>query len=447
LFGAESTPPAARCYNPSWRWVDQAPGGSRLVGGGAELSSYRPKAEISPFLVMEVLEEAERLQHEGVDVVHFEVGEPDFDTPEAVKDAARRALSEGETHYTHSLGLRALREAIAEHYQQRYGTTVSPDEILVTCGTSPALCLLFSALLDPGDEVILSNPYYACYPNFIRFAGGQPIYVGLRTAEGYQLQPSDIRAKLTSRTRAILVNSPANPTGVVLEGAILAEIAQLGPLVVSDEIYHGLVYEDVARPIAEHSVLEFADTSRVCVLNGFSKLYAMTGWRLGYVIANRNLIRAMQKLHQNFFISASSFVQRAGIAALRETAADVARMRAIYAERRAYMLSRLRQLGLPVPVEPTGAFYVLVNFQECCDALGVGSHELAFDLLHEARVAATPGVDFGTNAEGHLRFSYATSIERIGVGMDRLGQYLEAVRRGHRPLSEAARPLSGGQAR
>ncbi len=378
------------------------------------------RADVKPFLVMEILEEAERLQRSGVDVVHFEVGEPDFDTPEIVKEAARRALDRNETHYTHSLGLRELREAISAHYQSTYGAPVSPDDVMVTSGTSPALSMLFSALLEPGDEVILSNPYYACYPNFVTFAGGTPVFVDIHPEDGYQLRAEAVRARLTPRTKAILVNSPANPTGVVLDGEVLAELTRLGPLVVSDEVYHGLVYEGRAA-----SVLESTDTRGAAVLNGFSKLYAMTGWRLGYVIARPDLIRAMQKLHQNFAISASAFVQRAGIAALTETAADVARMRRTYAERRRFMLDSLAELGLRVPVVPTGAFYVLVDFREYTS----DSLSFAYDVLRRAHVAVTPGIDFGSNAEGYVRLSYATSVERIAEGIARLGEYVEGLRR------------------
>jgi (5-formylfuran-3-yl)methyl phosphate transaminase len=375
------------------------------------------RADVKPFLVMEVLEEAERLSRTGVDIVHFEVGEPDFDTPEPVKAAARLALERNETHYTHSLGLRELREAIAEHYRETYGAAVSADEVMVTSGTSPALSLLFSALLEPGDEVILSNPYYACYPNFIQFAGGIPVFVDIHPEEGYQFRADAVRARLSPRTRAILVNSPANPTGVVLEAGVLSELTHLGPLVVSDEVYHGLVYEGRAA-----SVLESTDTRGAAVLNGFSKLYAMTGWRLGYAIARPDLIRAMQKLHQNFAISASAFVQRAGIAALTETSVEIELMRRTYDERRRFMLDALARLGLRVPVVPTGAFYVLVDCREYThDSLG-----LAYALLREAHVAVTPGIDFGSNAEGYIRLSYATSIERIAEGVGRLGRYLAA---------------------
>ena len=364
---------------------------------------------------MEVLEEAQRLEREGAHVIHMEVGEPDFDTPGRVVEGAVKALREGHTHYTHSMGLHDLREAICDEYGQRYGAKVEPEQVVVTQGTSPALFLVFGAILEPGDEVILSNPYYACYPNYIRFAGGVPVYIDISEEEGYQLRPEAIAQRITPRTKAILVNSPANPTGVVLDTDRLAAIADLGPLVVSDEIYHGLVYEG-----HEHSILEY--TNHAIALNGFSKQFAMTGWRLGYVIAPPAMARALQKVHQNFFISANSFVQHGGIAALREPEcrAQVEAMRQTYADRRRYLLERLTGMGLSIPHPPTGAFYALVNFRRYCQ----NSLAFAYELLREAKVAVAPGIDFGSNAEGYLRFSYATSRENIAEGMDRLERYL-----------------------
>lgn len=375
----------------------------------------RRAAEVTPFLVMEVLEEAQRMERNGDHIIHFEVGEPDFDTPACVTEAAIRALREGATHYTHSMGLYELRQAVCERYKARYGVEVAPEQVIVTQGTSPALQMVFAALLEEGDEVILSNPHYACYPNCIRFAGGVPVYVPISEEEGYQLRPEEIAKRITPRTKAILINSPANPTGVVLDADRMAAIAQLGPLVISDEIYHGLVYEG-----RERSMLEF--TRNAFVLNGFSKMYAMTGWRLGYIIAPPEAVRALQTAQQNFHISANAFAQWGGVAALREPAcqADAERMRQTYAERRRYMLGRLEEMGLSVPHPPTGAFYMLVNFKRyCSDSLA-----FAFELLREAKVAVAPGIDFGSNAEGYLRFSYATSLENIATGMDRLAAYL-----------------------
>ncbi len=374
------------------------------------------RSDVSPFLAMEVLEEAERLQKEGADIVHMEVGEPDFDTPACIREAAERALRDGKTHYTHSLGILPLREAICEDYYRRYGVQVSPDQVMVTAGTSPALFMLYSVLLEAGDEVILSNPYYACYPNYVTFAEGVPVYVDALESEGYQLRAEAIQEKLGSKSKAIMINSPSNPTGVVLDAERMAKIAQLGPMVVSDEIYAGLVYEG-----KEHSILEYTD--RACVLNGFSKLYAMTGWRLGYIIAPQDIIRSMQKIQQNFFISANDFVQWAGIAALKEAAPEVEQMRQTYAERRLHMLKGLRGLGFEIPHPPTGAFYMLVNARKYTS----DSLSFAFELLRNAKVAVAPGIDFGSNAEGYLRFSYATSLERIGEGIQRLGDYLASL--------------------
>ncbi len=377
------------------------------------------RSDVSPFLVMEVLEEAQRIEKSGHDVVHLEVGEPDFDTPSCIKEAAEKALRDGQTHYTHSLGLLELREAICENYFKRYGVQVDPDQVLVTSGTSPALFMLYSVLLEAGDEVILSNPYYACYPNFITFSDGVPVYVDLNESEGYQFRPEAVAEKIGPRTKAIMVNSPSNPTGVVLSADRMARIANLGPMVVADEIYHGLVYEG-----KERSILEFTD--RAVALNGFSKLYAMTGWRLGYVIAPRDIIRAMQKIAQNFFISANAFVQWAGVAALREAGPDAERMRQVYAERRLFLLEGLRGLGFEIPHPPTGAFYVLVNAKKYTN----DSLSFAFDVLRKSHVAVTPGIDFGSNAEGYLRFSYATAKDRIAEGMVRLGRYLSEIKTG-----------------
>jgi aspartate/methionine/tyrosine aminotransferase len=371
--------------------------------------------DIPPFIVMDILERAQEIERTGADVVHLEIGEPDFDTPECVKEAAQRAIREGHTHYTHSLGLLELREAIAEYYGGQYGVDVSPANIIVTAGTSPAMLMVFSSLLEAGDEVILSNPHYACYPNFINFFQACPVFVNVREADGFQFRPEDIEPRITAKTKAVFVNSPANPTGTLLSPERLRRIAGFAPLVISDEIYHGLVYgQDRA-----HSILEFTD--RALVINGFSKLFAMTGWRLGYIIAPEEFVRPLQKLHQNFFICPNSIAQKAGVAALKQAGPDVERMRTIYDERRRFLIKGLRDLGFKIQVEPTGAFYVMVNARH----LNPDSYQLAFDILERAHVGVTPGIDFGSNAEGYLRFSYATSVDRIAEGLRRLRSYLD----------------------
>jgi (5-formylfuran-3-yl)methyl phosphate transaminase len=367
--------------------------------------------EITPFLAVEVFERAQELERQGHEVVHLEFGEPDFETPEVVREAAVRAIRDGRTKYAHSLGILPLREAIAEHYQETYRVPVSPDQVLVTAGTSPAMLLLFTGLLSPGEEVVLSDPHYACYPNFVRYADALPVYVPTPETEGWSLRADAVRQRLSPRTRAVMVNSPANPTGVVTPAdrlAALAEVAERhGCWLVSDEIYHGLSYSE-----PDHTVLEYTD--RAFVFNGFSKAYAMTGWRLGYLIAPKSYVRTLQKLHQNFFISSNEFVQWAGVAALREAAADVRRFRTIFDERRRAMVAGLRDAGLGVQAEPTGAFYVFADARRFTER----SYDFAFEILAEARVAVTPGIDFGPGGEGYLRFSYANSVENITAALE-----------------------------
>jgi aspartate/methionine/tyrosine aminotransferase len=342
------------------------------------------------------------------------VGEPDFDTPDCVKAAATQAIEEGFTHYTHSLGLLELREAICDYYAKVYQVDLDPEQVLVTSGSSPAIFMVFSALLETGDQVIISDPHYACYPNFIRFVQGEPITVPVFEDDAFQYRPEAIQEKISPRTRAIFINSPSNPTGKLLSEARMQAIAEFEPYIVSDEIYHGLVYSGAA-----HSILEYTD--RAFVLNGFSKLFAMTGLRLGYLVAPREFMRPIQKIHQNFFISANAMVQKAGIAALKHADDDVARMKAIYDKRRRFMITRLRELGFGITVEPTGAFYVFANARHLSD----DSYALAFDILKNAHVGVAPGIDFGANGEGYLRFSYANSIENIAEGMNRLEAYIK----------------------
>ena len=395
----------ARSRHPANR---SAPPRRRIAGRARDIPS---------FIVMDVLEKAHELEREGRSIVHLEIGEPDFTTPRCICEAAVEAIRRGETHYTHSLGIIELREAVCEHYLDSYGVRIDPDRVLVTSGTSPALFMIFAALLETGDEIIFSDPHYPCYPNFAGFLGARAVLVKGEEEDGFQLRPAEIRKKLTPRTRAILVNSPSNPTGNLLSPERMEAIAEMGYPVISDEIYHGLVYGETA-----HSILEFTDNA--FVLNGFSKRFAMTGWRLGYLIAPREFIRPLQKIQQNFLISAGSVSQWAGVAALRKAAPDVERMKQVYDERRRYMIQRIREMGFGLPVEPSGAFYMLAN----AGHLSKNSYELAFEILENAHVGVTPGIDFGRNAEGYLRFSYANSLENIREGLSRLEKYL-ATRR------------------
>jgi len=374
----------------------------------------RRAQKIPSFIVMDVLERAHELERDGRHVIHLEIGEPDFPTPECICEAADKAIRDGHTHYTHSLGIIELREAICDHYFQNYGVHVVPDQVIVTSGTSPALFMLFSALLEAGDEIIISNPHYPCYPNFAQFLDATPVSVNVYEENSFQFELEDVKKRFSPRTKVILVNSPSNPTGTLLSPERMKEIAGLGYSLISDEIYHGLVYEGKA-----HSILEFTDNA--FVLNGFSKAYAMTGWRLGYIIAPLSFVRPLQKIQQNFFISAGSVSQWAGVAALTKAGPDVERMKSIYNERRIYMIQRLREMGFVLRSEPLGAFYMLVNAKH----LSSNSYDLAFEILEEAGVGVSPGIDFGDNAEGFIRISYANSLQNIKEGLKRIDTFIK----------------------
>jgi len=377
-----------------------------------------PITSLSPFLAMEVMERAFELERGGANVIHLEIGEPDFAPPPAAVEAARLALAAGRTKYTASVGLPELREAIAADKRARCGVAVDPERVLVTSGTSPALLMVIAALCEPGSELIVPAPHYACYPNFARFVGAAPIALPCDPAAGYAIDPDAVKRALTSRTRAIVVGSPANPTGAVQSRELMAALAAFGVPLVSDEIYDGLVYDGVRVT----SALEVSDDA--FVLDGFSKRYAMTGFRLGYAIAPRAAMRTLQTLQQNLFISASEFVQHAGIAALREGAATVASARAAYAQRRALLVHGLRALGFGVAREPQGAFYVFADAR----VFGASSVAVASALLERAGVACTPGVDFGAAGEGFLRFCYAASEAAIAKALARMKPVLAELR-------------------
>ncbi len=377
-------------------------------------------AGLKPFMAMDILERAQQLEREGCSIIHLAVGEPDFPTPKVIKEAAVKALEADKTHYTHSLGTFELRQTIADYYLKRYRVKISPEQILVTSGTSPALMLACAVLLNPGDKVIVSDPGYACYGNFVTYCDGTPQLVNVYEENGFQYDPQTLKKGITPQTKAILINSPANPTGNLLEADRMRDLAALGLPILSDEIYHGLVYDG-----QEHSILEY--TNNAFVFNGFSKLYAMTGWRLGYLIAPPQYMRTLQTMQQNFMISASHFGQEAAITALTspEVPKDLEKMRKIYDERRRFMLKRVREIGLRVAVEPTGAFYIFANAKEFTH----DSYNFAFEILEKAGVGVTPGIDFGRNGEGYLRFSYANSLENIAEGMNRLEKFFSSFPR------------------
>lgn len=370
-------------------------------------------ANVKPFLVMDVLARAKELERAGHDVVHFELGEPDFATPIEIKDAAAEALKSDDTHYTSARGKYELVEGIVDFYRTRYGVDLQQQQVVVSSGTSPVLMMAFLAMADPGDEIIIPRPHYPCYPNFARLTGATPVFVDSSPASGFLVDPDDIRKAMTPRTKAVILNSPGNPTGAVMDGERLRAIGELGPLVVSDEIYHGLVYEG-----EEHSILEY--TENAFVVNGFSKVFSMTGWRLGYAVVPPEYVRTLEILQQNIFISANSFSQWGGLQALcnPRVRSETEVMRKSYNERRLAMLKGLRELGFEVPVDPKGAFYILADARR----FDGDSIRLSQRILEEAHVAVTPGDDFGI--PGFLRFSYTTGMDQIEEGLRRMQKVL-----------------------
>jgi aspartate aminotransferase len=336
-----------------------------------------------------------------------------------VLEACQEALAAGHTRDTDSRGLRELRDAIARDKGDRAGQPVDPDQVLVTSGTSPAMLMVFARLLERGGEVIVPTPHYPCYPNFVHFCGGTPVFLPTRASDGWAIDPDAVRRCITPHTRALVVGSPANPTGAVQSAESWQALAELGVPIVADEIYDGLVYPGGAAPSALAT-----RGAEVTVLDGFSKRYAMTGFRLGYAVAPLAAMRTLQTLQQNLFISAADFVQRAGLAALASGASFVAEQRALYQGRRDRLVAGLRALGFGIPTPPAGALYVFADAR----AFGADSRALVGTLLERAHVAVTPGIDFGEAGEGFLRFCFAVSEEALDEGLERLAPVLAELR-------------------
>lgn len=382
---------------------------------------YRPAArlaDIEPFHVVELLTRARQLEAEGRDIIHMEVGEPDFPTPEPIASAAVDAINSGKTLYTQALGLPELREAISDFYRARYGVAVPAGRIAVTSGASGALNLAFACLADPGSEWLLADPGYPCNRHILRTYEGRPRAIPVGPDSNFQPTPAQVRAAWTERSAGLLVASPANPTGTLLsqpEIVALAETCrQLGGHFLVDEIYHGLTYE-VEAPTA------CAAGDDLWVINSFSKYFQMTGWRLGWMVVPEAYLRDVEKLAQNLTLCPSTPAQYAALAAFRpQTIALLEERRGEFRRRRDFLAPALERLGFRVTARPEGAFYLYCD----CSALAADSFALARDLLEKAGVAATPGLDFGSNEpEKHIRFAYTTGVDRLAEAVDRLGLY------------------------
>jgi aspartate/methionine/tyrosine aminotransferase len=376
-------------------------------------------AHIEPFEVMEIQTLARQLEAQGRDVIHLEIGEPDFRTPGPVVEAAKRALDTQPMFYTSALGLPALREAISRFYAERYKVEVPASRIIVTAGSSAALLLAFGVLLDAGDEVLLADPGYPCNRHFIRTLGAVPRAIAVGPESRYQLTAEAVRRHWGPRTRMAMVASPSNPTGTLVTPEETTKLAALtrekGGTLLMDEIYHGLTYGVDARTAAEEG-------EDIFVVNSFSKYFQMTGWRLGWLVAPPHLVRTIETLAQNLFISPSAVAQHAALACFEpETLAIVEQRRRELDERRRFLVPALESLGLRVPVVPQGAFYIYAD----CSAISGDSFALARRILTEAHVAVTPGKDFGNNhPEHHIRIAYTQTVARLEEAVGRIRKLL-----------------------
>ncbi len=362
---------------------------------------------------------AKELEAQGRSIIHMEVGEPDFSTPDPIIQAGHHALANGRTHYTPALGLPELRQAIASHYKRRFALDIDPGRVVVTPGASGALQLLLSVLINPGDGVMLADPGYPCNRNFVHLVGGELQTVEVGADSDFQLNASMVEQNWRSNTKAVMVASPSNPTGTMLSREELLEISRIvdmhaGVLIV-DEIYQGLVYET-----ADHTALEISD--RVFVINSFSKYFGMTGWRLGWLVAAQDMIGPLDRLAQNIFLSAPTLSQYAALAAFSDVSTEILDQRKeIFRQRRDYLLPALEDLGFSFQTKPQGAFYLYGD----CSKITDDSTAFAHTLLEEKGVAVTPGLDFGTNApEKHLRFAYTTDIELLREGVARIREFV-----------------------
>jgi aspartate/methionine/tyrosine aminotransferase len=375
--------------------------------------------KIAPFYVMELLEKAKAMEARGEDIIHMEVGEPDFATPLSIKEEAIRAIRDNRTFYTHSLGLPELREKIAEYYERIEHVRVSPERVLITNGTSGAFLLLFTTLLEKGRILAVSDPGYPCYRNFGTLVDAEILSLPVSESTRFEitvecLGSTDVTPQL------LIISNPSNPTGVVYREETIYElykfISSKGSQLIVDEIYSGLTYGRKAKT-------SLSISEDVIVVNGFSKAYAMTGWRLGWMVVPPALVRPIQKIAQNVFISPPSISQYAAMYAFDE-ADELEKMRKTYEERRDFMLPQLKRLGFSIHVDPEGAFYIYAGI----DRWGLDSMEFVEKALREARVALTPGYDFGSYKAGsHIRFSYANNMNRLKAGCERLEKWLKTL--------------------
>ena len=385
------------------------------------------RMESLPFSeIRAVMEKATKMQQAGENVIHLEIGRPDFDTPEKIKEAAYESLKAGHVFYTSNYGIPALRKEIAKWETEHHGVQYDADEVLVTVGVGEATYASMAAFLEDGDEVLVPNPVWLNYIHVPSSLGAVPVTYNLKEENNYQIDMEELESKITDKTKMIVIVNPSNPTGGVLSRETLEKLSQLAIkndlLVVADEIYSQLVYDDT-KHVSIASLPGMKE--RTITLGGFSKAYSMTGWRLGYMCAPRGIIAACVRVHQYTITCASSFVQEAAVTALRDCADDVEAMRQEYQRRKDYAVKALNEIEGISCNDPQGAFYIFVNVK----SLGMSSMEVAEYFLEEAKVAMVPGSAFGSEGEGYLRLSYACSYEDLQEAIRRIKDAVEKLKK------------------
>ena len=376
--------------------------------------------DIQPFFVMDLLARARELESQGKDIVHMEIGEPDFPTPAPVIEAGRQALADEKTHYTPALGLPALREKISQYYQQEFSVDVNPIRIVITPGASGALQLALAVLVNPKDKVIMADPGYPCNRHMVRMFEGETTNIPVTEQSAYQLTPALLEQYWDQQTVAAMIASPSNPTGTRLDKIamrdLITTVQQKSGALIVDEIYQGLVYQ-----VENYTALAFSDD--IIVVNSFSKYFGMTGWRLGWMVVPEEMVDAVDRIAQNIFLAPSTPAQHAAIEAFSKPSMKIMHARRDeFQKRRDYLLPALRQLGFKISTEPQGAFYIYAD----CSELTNDSFKLSQDLLEQAGVAVTPGKDFGQNkADQYLRFAYTQSVDVLEQGVARLIKFFK----------------------
>lgn len=378
-------------------------------------------SQISPFHVMDLLARAKKLQDEGRDIIHLEVGEPDFDTPEPVISAAIAAAKQVKLHYTPATGLPELKQAVADYYKRRFGLNILPERVIITPGASGALQLILASVLDAGEEIIISDPGYPCNTNISRLLNAVPVQIPVGKETGFQLSQKHLEQYWSNKTRAVLVASPSNPTGTLINQVTMQQLIETtlersGCFIV-DEIYQGLVYGEQS-----FSALEFSD--KIFIINSFSKYFGMTGWRLGWAIVPESHMQAVDQIAQNIFLAPCTLSQYAALKAFEpETQSVLESRRSEFESRRNFLIAELRTMGFKIEAEPHGAFYIYAD----CSAFANDSFDWVNRLLEEQGVAVTPGLDFGSHlASKHVRFAYTRPVDVLKQACERIQTFIKS---------------------